>query len=148
MSVSNNKKKNSSRIIALDLSKMADKWQNHKTKLKASENFNNISAFLLLRTNSKRKDDDVRLLFFKVTFLGAPGWLSRLSIWLLLRSWSHGLWVWDPHRALCWQLRAWSLFQTLRLPLSLSLPAPLPHLCVHEHTLSLSLSHSLSKVNK
>ena len=53
---------------------------------------------------------------------GARGWLSWLSVWLRLRSWSHGSWVKAPHRALCWQLRAWSLLQILYLPLSLSLP--------------------------
>ena len=50
------------------------------------------------------------------------GWLSRLSGWLQLRSWSHGPWVQALRRALCWQLRAWSLFQILCLPLSLTLP--------------------------
>ena len=54
---------------------------------------------------------------------GAPGWLSRLSVWLRLRSWSHGSWVQAPHRALCWQLRAGSLLRILCLPLSLPLPA-------------------------
>ena len=52
----------------------------------------------------------------------APGWLSRLSIQLRLRSWSHGWWVWAPHRALCWWLGPWSLFRILCLPLSLTLP--------------------------
>ena len=66
----------------------------------------------------------------------APGWLSRLSIQLGLRSWSHGLWVPAPRRALCWQLRAWSLFRILCLPLSLFLPS------------SVSLCLSLSKINK
>ena len=51
---------------------------------------------------------------------GAPGWLSRLSVRLRLRSWSRGWWVWAPHRALCWQLRAWSLLWIL--PSSLSAP--------------------------
>ena len=64
----------------------------------------------------------------KVTFknfgVGAPGWLSQLSVWLRLRSWSPCLWVRAPRRALWWQLRAWSLFQILCLILSL----PLPHL--------------------
>ena len=64
----------------------------------------------------------------------APGWLSRLSLWLQLRSWSRGLWVWALSLALCWQLRAWSL-----LP---SLSAPPPRM------LCLSLSLSLSKLNK
>ena len=53
---------------------------------------------------------------------GAPGWPSRLSVPLRLRSWSHGSWVRAPHRALCWQLRAWSLLWILCLPLSLTLP--------------------------
>ena len=53
---------------------------------------------------------------------GAPGELSQLSVWLQLRSWSHGLWVRALHQALCWQLRAWSLLQILYLPLSLPLP--------------------------
>ena len=35
--------------------------------------------------------------------LGAPGWLSRLSVWLQPRLWSHASWVRAPHRALCWQ---------------------------------------------
>ena len=51
-----------------------------------------------------------------------PGWLGRLSVWLRFRSWSHGPWVWALRRPLCWQLRAWSLFQILCLPLSLTLP--------------------------
>ena len=62
--------------------------------------------------------------------LGAPGWLSRLSIRLWLRSWSHGAWVRVLRRALCWQLRAWSLFRILCLPHSLPLPL---------HALSLSV---------
>ena len=37
-------------------------------------------------------------------------------------SWSHCSWVWDPRRALCWQLRAWSLLLILSLPLFLPLP--------------------------
>ena len=53
---------------------------------------------------------------------GAPGWLSRLSDPLRLRSRSHGQWVRAPRRALCWRLRAWSLLQILCLPLSLTLP--------------------------
>ena len=61
-----------------------------------------------------------------------PGWLSQLSIRLQLRSWTHGSWVQGPCRALCWQLRPWSLLQILCLPLSLC-PSP-------AHTLSLFLS--------
>ena len=37
-------------------------------------------------------------------FPGAPGWLSRSSVWLQLRSWSHGSWARAPRWALCWQL--------------------------------------------
>ena len=44
---------------------------------------------------------------------GAPGWLGQLSTRLQIRSWSHGLWVWAPHQALCRQLRAWSLLRIL-----------------------------------
>ena len=54
---------------------------------------------------------------------GAPGWLSRLSVQLRLRSWSCGSQVWAPRGALCWQLRAWSLLLILCLPLSLTLPS-------------------------
>ena len=68
---------------------------------------------------------------------GAPGWLSRLSVQHQLRSWSCCFWVGAPLQALCWQLRAWSLFQILCLPLSLFLP--------HLSSLSLSLSLNLSQ---
>ena len=54
--------------------------------------------------------------------IGAPGWLSWLGGRLRLRSWSLSPWVRAPCRALCWLLRAWSLFQFLCLPLSLNLP--------------------------
>ena len=67
---------------------------------------------------------------------GAPWWLSWLSLWLRLISWFPGLWVPASCRALCWQLRAWSLFQilcllqSLSLSLSLSLwPSPTCTLC-------------------
>ena len=50
--------------------------------------------------------------------LGERGWLSRLSLWLRLGSWSCHSWVWASRLALCWQLRAWRLFQILCLPLS------------------------------
>ena len=46
---------------------------------------------------------------------GLPGWLSRLSVWLWLRSWSYGLCI----RAPCW-----AHFRS-SVPLSL----PLPYLC-------------------
>ena len=54
---------------------------------------------------------------------GEPGWLSRLSLWLWLRSWSHSSWAQAPHWA--GELRAWSLLRILCLPLSLLFP----HLC-------------------
>ena len=55
---------------------------------------------------------------------GAPGWLCRLSVRLWFRSWSRRWWVQAPRRALCWQLRAWSLLWNLCSPLSRSLSAP------------------------
>ena len=58
----------------------------------------------------------------KVYLGGRPGWLSRLRGRLRLRSWSRSPWGRAPRRALCWQLRAWSLFPILCLPLSLPLP--------------------------
>ena len=67
----------------------------------------------------------------KKLWLGAPGWLSQLSIWLQLRSWSQGSWV-------CWALHTQSQCRTCfgtSVSLSLSLSLPLPHLC------------SLSKIN-
>ena len=33
---------------------------------------------------------------FNIVFIGAPGWLSGLSIQLWLRSLSHGSWIWAP----------------------------------------------------
>ena len=57
-----------------------------------------------------------------------PGWLSQLSVWLWVKSWSYGFWVLAPHWALCWELVAWSLVWIL--------------------CLSLCLSFSLSKINK
>ena len=57
---------------------------------------------------------------FKEVFFGAPGWLSRLSVQLRLRSWSPGLWVRALRQALCWHVRAWILLQILCLPLPCS----------------------------
>ena len=51
------------------------------------------------------------------------GWLSRLSVWLWLKSWFCSPWVWDPHQALFWELRASSLPQIRCLPLSPPSPA-------------------------
>ena len=66
--------------------------------------------------------------------MAAPGWLSQLNVWLQLRSWSRGSWVWALRWALCWQLRGCSLRWILCLPLLLPL--------------SLSRTLSLSKINK
>ena len=74
--------------------------------------------------------------FSKILMRGAPRRLSRLSIWLQLRSWSHGSWLRAPHRALCWQPRAWSLFRIL----CLALP------CSHCVSLSLSKIHKHLKI--
>ena len=57
----------------------------------------------------------------KMIISGVPGWLSQLSFWLQLRSWSYSWWVRAPCQALCSQLRAWSLLRILYLPLSLLL---------------------------
>ena len=38
--------------------------------------------------------------------IGVPGWLSQLSVWLWLRSWSQYSWVQAPHQARCCQCRA------------------------------------------
>ena len=59
---------------------------------------------------------------------GAPGWLSRLSIWIRLRSWSHSSWVQALRGAQWWQLRAWSLLQILCLSAA-RCPTP-PRLCL------------------
>ena len=61
---------------------------------------------------------------------GARGWLSRLSVWHQLRSWSHSSWVRAPCKALCWRLGACFWFCV-----SLSLcPSP-------AHSLSFSLKN-------
>ena len=56
------------------------------------------------------------------------------------QSWSHGLWVWAPCRALGWQLRAWSLLQILCLPLSLPLP------CSCSVSLSVKNKNNIKKI--
>ena len=85
--------------------------------------------------SSSTLDRTFGFMFVKTHILGAPGWLSLLSIRLRRRSWSHGLWVRTPSQALCWQLRAWSPLRILCLHRSL----PLPHSC--------SVSLCLSKIN-
>ena len=72
--------------------------------------------------------------------LGTPGWLSWLSIWHRLRSWSHGSWV----QALCWALSvltAQSLEPALdSVSSALSAPPPL--------VLCLSLSKNKWRLKK
>ena len=83
-----------------------------------------------------RRGSKLLVYFFKKSgHSGAPGWLSRLSFRVRLRTWPHGSWVRAPHWALCWQLGAWILLQILSP--SLSGPSPLKLAC------SLSL-----KINK
>ena len=64
----------------------------------------------------------------KINIRGAPGWLSRLSVRLRLRSWSYGSLVRALHRALCWQPGACFGF-CVSLSLSLSLSLPFLHSC-------------------
>ena len=67
----------------------------------------------------------------------APGWLSQLSLWLWLRLWSHGSWVWALRRALCWQPGACFGFCVS------------PSLCPSPaHALSLSVSKTNKNINK
>ena len=82
---------------------------------------------------------------FKSRNIGAPGWLSGLSLLLQLRSRSHGLWVRAPSRALGWWLRDWSLLPILCLPLSLPRPCSFSLSLSLPPSLSLSLSLSLSQ---
>ena len=84
-------------------------------------------AYFKLQTGICGKYDRLDLRIYQ---RGAPVWLSQWSVWLRLKSWSHGLWVLALRRVPCWQLRAWSLLRILSL------------------FLSFSLSFSLSKVNK
>ena len=65
--------------------------------------------------------------------VGEPGWLSRLSVQLRLRSWSRSLWVQALHQAQSLEPASDSVS-----PLSLPLP--------HSASLSLSLSLSFSKI--
>ena len=74
---------------------------------------------------------------------GAPGWLSRLSLRLQLRTGSRSSWVQAPHQVFCSQPRA---CYGSSVPLSLSLP----HSLTLTHSLSLPLpclcTPSLSKI--
>ena len=72
-----------------------------------------------IKTTMRYRLTPVRMARIKNT--GTSGCLSRLSIRLRLRSQSHGSWVWAPHWALCWLLRARSLLQIQCLLLSLPL---------------------------
>ena len=73
---------------------------------------------------SKFKKWNWRSNYLRNFFIGAPGWLCQLSNRLQFRSWSRGPWVQAPHRALCWQLRAWT--EPASDSVSPSLSAPLP----------------------
>ena len=91
--------------------------------------FNNqgVGIFLFVSSGTAKAKNlpwlsQLFLLIFKVvmTKQEAPGWLSRLSIWLRLRSLSHSSWVQTPHRALCQH----------RAPLGSSIPFSLPLPCL------------------
>ena len=72
----------------------------------------------------------------------APRGLSRLSVQLRLRSWSHGSWVWGPHWALCCQCRAY-FWPSVPCP-----PRLLPSSCTHVLFLSLQNKLFLKKKEK
>ena len=106
--------------------------QNHKIKKK--------NTSLLTKRNQGSLENGWFQIWCKERIKwGAPEWLTQLSVWLWLRSWSHSLWVWAPRRGLCWQLGAWSLLWILCLPLSL----PLPHLC----SVSLTLRNKIGRAS-
>ena len=80
----------------------------------------------------------VGVMFKVLSVLGAPGWLSRLSVPLQLRSRCCGLWVRAPRRALCCSSEPEACFGFC-VPLSLcSFPT---------HALSVSLKYKHSKKN-
>ena len=68
-----------------------------------TESFVPIFISKNLRGLLKEVNEKIYLNNIKAQWMGAPGWLSQLSFWLQLRSWSHGLWVQAPHQALCGQ---------------------------------------------
>ena len=71
-------------------------------------------------------------------FTGVPGWLSQLSIRLLISAQVMIPGLWD--QSLCWALCCvWSLLRIFPMPLSLPLrPSPSATLLLaHAHTLSL-----------
>ena len=87
--------------------------------------FNTLQHFKCSRHKTGWSNPASTLVHFNnLNCSGAPGWLNRLSVWLWLRSWSPSSWVWIPHWALRWQLRAWSLLW-IRCSLSLC-PTPTP----------------------
>ena len=96
-------------------------FYSYQRKMKKMYGSSCVSQRFLSQIDLRDKIPLTKQFFFKTNKQknGEPGWLSRLGIWLRLRSWSHGWWVQAPHQALCWQLRARSLFQILCLPLSL-----------------------------
>ena len=95
-----------------------------------------LECIMLSQVSQSEKDKYYMILFIcriqdtKQMNIGAPGWLSRLSVQLQLRSWSCSLWVRAPRQALCWKLGAWSCFGFC---VSLSLCSSLPHtLSLHD----------------
>ena len=94
----------------------------------AKKAFDKIEHPCLIKILEKVGIEGTYLNFIKAIYekptAGAPGWLTRLSIRLWLRSWSHGSWVRASCQALCWQLGAWSLLRILSPSLSAHLPHP------------------------
>ena len=111
--------------VALDDQRGEERLVFSKKLQQTGESLQETNKYVMTNWDARDKRNDLA---------GAPGWLSRLSVRLRLRSWSRGLWVRAPHRALCWQLRAWILLWILCLPLSL------PLACSGSASLSLSLS--------
>ena len=85
--------------------------------------------FIFLDEHYSKAEDILAFFPFKKKLWWTPGWLSRLSICLWLRSWSWGPGI-EPHIGR----------PALRGVCSYLSPLPHPHLC--------SLAHSLSQINK
>ena len=80
----------------------------------------------MLKTAEKNKQRiRAKLNALRIGTRGASGWLSRVSVRLLVSAqvMIPGLWDRAPHRALCW---AWNLPEILSLSISLSLSLFLP----------------------
>ena len=98
-------------------------WKGYLTSLVLFPETHNPNLIIMRKPQMRHIQQNTSQISFKNIKVGAPGWLSRLGVRLQLRSRSRGMWVRAPRRALCWLLRAWSLFQILCLPLSLTLPS-------------------------